>query len=256
MQLFAQVDFNFVDQLLQSLSELGTDIGNFLPRLVVALLILWIGNWIAKWLRTLLVKGLDKVGAGRLTQAAGIEPMLQQAGTSGIALIGQVVYFLLLIVFVQIATEVLGIAQLTGLLNQLISYLPLVVVALLVLFVAAAIANWAAGAIRPFAQSRGMSWVSTVVRVAILVIGVLAALDTLNFAPAVTSSIQNTLLQYLPLSILIAATIAFGVGGIDTARKWWAKVDPDSGELSRFEASSDTTPPAPIDSDTTVPPEV
>src|SRR5680860_20595 len=156
MHLFAQVDFNFLDQLLQSLAELGADIGSFLPRLIVALLLLWIGNWIAKWIRTLLVKGLERVGTNRLTEAAGVESMLQQAGTSGIALVGQVVYFLVLIVFVQIAAEVLGIDQLTQLLNQLIAYLPLVVVALLVLFVTAAIANWAARTVRPFAESRGL----------------------------------------------------------------------------------------------------
>ena len=242
MHLFAQVDFNFLDQLLQSLAELGADIGSFLPRLIVALLLLWIGNWIAKWIRTLLVKGLERVGTNRLTEAAGVESMLQQAGTSGIALVGQVVYFLILIVFVQIAAEVLGIDQLTQLLNQLIAYLPLVVVALLVLFVTAAIANWAARTVRPFAESRGLGWVTTVVRITILVIGVLAALDTLSFAPSVTAKIENTLLQYLPLSVLIAGTIAFGVGGIDTAKKWWRRLEPGSPDITQFgSVDEDTT---------------
>lgn len=217
---------DFVDQLSDSFSELGSDIGDFVPRLVVALLLLLVGHWIAKLIRRLLTTGLEKVGAGRLTEAAGVETTLHQAGTSGVALIGQVAYFLVFIVFVQIAAEVLGIDQLTSMLNNLIAYLPLVAVALLVLFVAAAIANWAARVVRPFAESRDLAWVSTAVRVGVLVVGVLAAFDTLNFAPSVTSKIENTLLQYLPLSLLAAATIAFGVGGIKTAQQWWAKVAP------------------------------
>jgi hypothetical protein len=220
---------DFVDQLSDSFSELGSDVGDFVPRLVVALLLLLVGHWIAKLIRRLLTAGLDKIGAGRMTQAAGIEDTLRQAGTSGVALIGQVAYFLIFIIFVQIAAEVLGIDQLTSMLNNLIAYLPLVAVALLVLFVAAAIANWAGRVVRPFAESRNMTWVSTVVRVGVLVVGVLAALDTLNFAPSVTSKIENTLLQYLPLSILVAATIAFGVGGIKTAQQWWTKFAPRAG---------------------------
>ncbi|WP_053202983.1 mechanosensitive ion channel family protein [Jiangella muralis] len=219
---------NFVDQLGDSFSELGSDIGDFVPRLVVALLLLLVGHWVAKLIRRLLTAGLDKVGAGRLTEAAGIENTLRQAGTSGVALIGQVAYFLIFIIFVQIAAEVLRIDQLTSMLNRLIAYLPLVAIALLVLFVAAAIANWAANVVRPFAESRNMGWVSTAVRIGVLVIGVLAAFDTLNFASSVTSKIENTLLQYLPLAILGAVTIAFGVGGINTAREWWAKLSPSN----------------------------
>lgn len=224
--VIAQVDLSFVDQLVASLSDLGRGIGEFVPRLIAALLILWVGNWLAKFLRKWIVKGLEKIGAGRLTAAAGLEPALQQAGTSGVALIGQVIYFLIFLIFVQIAAEVLGIDQITELLNTLIGYLPLVVVALIVLFVAAAIANWASRTVAPFAESRGVGWAATVLRVAILVIGVLAALDTLNFAPSVTAKVENTLLQYLPLSVLVAGAIAFGVGGIDTAREWWRKLAP------------------------------
>lgn len=220
---------NFVDQMTDSFAELGRDVGEIVPRIVVALLILLVGHWISKLLRRIVTKLLDKLGFDKLMRTAGLESVLQQAGTNGSRLIGQVIYFLVFLIFIQLAAEALGIEQLTELLSDLIAYLPLVVVALIVLFVAAAIANWAAGVIRPFAESRNMSWISTVVRVGILVLGVLAALDTLNFAPSVTAKIENTLLQYLPLSILVAGTIAFGVGGIKTAQQWWEKIAPRSG---------------------------
>ncbi|WP_129663103.1 mechanosensitive ion channel family protein [Phytoactinopolyspora endophytica] len=217
---------NFVDELGDSFTELGRDIGDGIVRLVVAILILIVGHWIAKIIQRVITTVLEKVGAGKLTEAANLEPALQQAGTSGVRLLGQVVYFLIFLIFIQLAAEALGIDQLTLLLSDLIAYLPLVLIALLLLFVAAAIANWAAGVVRPFAESRNMAWISTVIRVGVLVIGVLAALDTLNIAPSVTAKVENTLLQYLPLSVLVAGTIAFGVGGIKTAQQWWAKLAP------------------------------
>lgn len=247
---------DFVDQLVDSFSQLGSDIGRFVPRLVVALLLLLVGHWVAKLIKRLITLGLTKLGANRLTEATGLEPTLQQAGTSGIAVVGQIAYFLIFLIFVQIAAEVLGIEQLTNMLNQLIGYLPLVIIALLVLFIAVAIANWAARVVRPFAESRNMSWISTAIRVGILVIGALAVLDTLNFAPSVTSKIENTLLQYLPLSVLVAATIAFGVGGIGTAREWWGKLAPRaSADRGAADAPRRDTPPTPPTPPEATPPE-
>ena len=230
MPVLAQIDLSFVDRLTESFKELGSGIGDFIPKLLVALLIIWVGSWVAGFARKWLEKILNKLGARKLTEAAGIEPMLEQAGTSGTRLVAQVLYYLVMIIFLQIATEVLGIDRLTVLLDTLIAYLPLVVVALLIVFVAGAVAGWAAGVVRPFAESRNMGWLSVVVRWAIIVIGALAALDTLNFAPGVTENIQATLLQWLPLSILVTGAIAFGIGGIDTAKKWWAKLDPKTNK--------------------------
>ena len=83
MSVLAQVDLSFVDQLVGSFEGLGGAIGNFIPRLTGALVLLWVGSWIASWGRRWIEKGLKKVGTARLTEAAGIEPMLQQAGPSG-----------------------------------------------------------------------------------------------------------------------------------------------------------------------------
>lgn len=220
---------NFVDELTNSFAELGRDIGEAIPRIVAALLILLVGYWIAKLIRRFVNSLLEKIGAGKLTRATGLEPTLEQAGTSGVKLIGQVIFFLVFLIFIQLSVEALGVDELTRLLSELIAYLPLIAVALLVFFVAAAIANWAGGVVRPFAESRNMGWIGTAVRVGILVFGVLAALDVLNLAPSVISKVENTLLQYLPLSILLAGTIAFGVGGIKTAQQWWAKLAPRPG---------------------------
>ena len=227
--LLAQVDFSFIDQLVDSFSVLGRDIGAFVPRLVVALVLIVIGRWVAGWAKKLSERVLVRVGADRVVKAAGVDVALADAGTSGPKLIAQVLYFLVIVVFLQIAAEVLGIDRITALLDTLISYLPLVIVAILLLFITGAIANWAAGAIRPFAESRGFSWIDNVVRVAILVLGFFAAMDVLNFAPEVMANLQNTLLEYLPLSILVVVAIAFGVGGIETGRKWWEKyLDPEN----------------------------
>lgn len=221
--MLAQVDLGFVDQLVDSLEELGRDIGSFIPKLIVALLLLIVGNWIAKFIRRWVVRILNRVGAERVVESAGLKAPLESAGWSGVDLVGTVIWFLIMIIFVQLAAEVLGIDQLTMLLDQLIEYLPLVVIAILIIFVAGAIANFAANFVRPFAESRGMPWLTTVVRVGILFLGIVAAFDTLNFAPTVIEAVIDATLRFLPAGIIVAGAIAFGVGGIDTAKQWWAR---------------------------------
>jgi len=221
--VLAQVDLSFVDRLVDSFKELGFAIGNFVPKLVAAILVFVVGRWIAGWVRKWAERGLSKLGVDRMAASAGIDGFLRQAGTTPVRLIAQVLYYLIVIVFVQVAAEVLGIDRLTALLDTLIGYLPLVVVAMLILFITGAVAAWAARMIAPFAESRQLPWLDDVVRYAIIVIGFLAALDTLNFAPEVMGRLQQTLLQYVPLSVLVAATVSFGVGGIDVAKRWWEK---------------------------------
>jgi len=221
--MLAQTDISFVDQLVDSFQELGRDIGEFIPKLIVAILLLIIGNWIAKWVRRILVRVLDRVGAEKLVEASGLSAPLSSAGWSGVALIGTIIWFLIMVIFVQLAAEVLGINQLTALLDKLIAYIPLVAIAILIIFVAGAIANFVSNFVRPFAEARGMPWIDNVVKFMILFLGVLAALDTLNFAPEVVAALIDATFRFIPAAIAIAFAVAFGVGGIDTAKQWWAK---------------------------------
>lgn len=40
---------------------------------------------------------------------------------------------------------------------------------------------------------------------------------------------EHPLLQYLPLSVFVAAAISLGIGGVDTAKQWWKKLAPKNG---------------------------
>jgi hypothetical protein len=65
----------------------------------------------------------------------------------------------------------------------------------------------------------GGRWIARAAGVAILVLGVFAALDQLQIAPAIVTG-----LFYAMLAIIVGVTIvAFGVGGIQTARGYWER---------------------------------
>ena len=108
----------------------------------------------------------------------------------------------------------------SDLLDSVIAYLPLVIVAILIIVVTAAIAS----AVKVMIQSAlgGLSYGNVMANVAagfIIAIGVFAALDQLQIAPAIVSG-----LFYASLALIVGSgIIAIGGGGIVPMRHQWEK---------------------------------
>ena len=86
-----------------------------------------------------------------------------------------------------------------------------------IVIIAAAAASWTADLIRPFAVGQGVGWLALVAQVAIIVFGILFALELLNIEFA------GDIVRLVVAAFGVALAIAFGVGGIDAAKEWWAK---------------------------------
>ena len=120
-------------------------------------------------------------------------------------------FWFVFIIAIVMATDALGIRQVSAVLGQLIAYIPSVIAAVLILILAALLANFLAGIIR---GATGSDILATVARVAIRVYAVFAALTQLGIAVQLTA---NTLLIVLG-GVALAAAIAFGFGAQNVAR--------------------------------------
>jgi hypothetical protein len=211
------MDMSFWDQLVAEFESLGQVIAEWLPRIVVALLILIIGRWILKWIRTLVEKFLNLSFMQGIFDRAGITSALASSDQTAAGITATVVYAYLVVVLWLMVVRVLQIETLEVLLVRFLAWVPVILLAALVVVIAAAVANWTAGLVRPFADSKDVPWLTWVVQILIILFGVLFALDMLGI----------TFASYLTLIFTgafgIAFAIAFGIGGIDTAKKWWAK---------------------------------
>lgn len=77
--------------------------------------------------------------------------------------------------------------------------------------------SFVADLVRPYAEQRSVGRLPSVVRIVILVAGGLAALDLLEITFA------EDIVKIATAAIGIAFAVAFGIGGIDTAKRWWGK---------------------------------
>jgi hypothetical protein len=199
--------------MVQSLQDSLSAFLEYVPQLIGAIIILIVGYLIARALQAAVERLLRAVGFDRWMERGGIKQFFDRAETreTPATVLGTLVFWLVFIIAIVMATDALGIRQVSVVLSQLIAYIPSVIAAVLILILAALLANFLAGIIR---GATGSDILATVARVAIIVYAVFAALTQLGIAVQLTA---NTLLIVLG-GVALAAAIAFGFGAQNVAR--------------------------------------
>lgn len=126
---------NLQEILTNIVVGLINELVNFVPRLISTIVILTIGFLIARLVRTLVRTILAKVGIDRIGDKPNEIDVIRNLNTpiriSG--LIGQVLYFFIVLVFATAAAELLGVAALTDLVKGITTLIPKLIVAAVVL---------------------------------------------------------------------------------------------------------------------------
>lgn len=207
----------FVDGIRDAFESVGSGLGEWLPKIVVAVLVLIVGRWIVRTLRNWIGKALESQAAQTVFDKAGVTTALQPSGRSAAALVSVLAYAFLMLLLWLIIFQILEISPIVDLLQRLIAVLPLIFVAVALVLVAAAVANFVSDLVGPYAEERQIRWLPSAVRIVILLFGVLAALDLLEI------SFAEDIVKIVTAAAGITLAIAFGIGGIDTAKQWWAR---------------------------------
>src|SRR5690606_1082405 len=125
----------WTQSLVNAMTSVWAPIAGFIPRLFGALIVVLLGFVVAKLLDTLLSKLLAKVGLGRLRAGAGLTKMLARVGIHApvSSLVGKIVYWFVLLIFLVTAAESLGLDRVSATLDVLALYLPKVLGAAIVM---------------------------------------------------------------------------------------------------------------------------
>ena len=207
----------FWDNLVDRLWEFGTNLIEWLVLILIALLILVVGRWLAKWIARILGRLLDAKILDGLWERSGVSRALAEGEQTPGSIANTLIYAYLMIVVLLVAAQVVNLPVIVTLLIRLLAWIPLILLAAFIVIVFAAAGSWAASLVRPFAQERNIPWLTYLVHVGVIVFGLLFAMDIVNIGFAAE------LVMIILASGTIALAIAFGVGGIDAAKQWWAK---------------------------------
>ena len=174
--------------------------------------------FIARWIRRIVKRLLDNERVSGFFDRIGVGSALRNAGYSAANLIATIVYGFLMLVVLLVTAEALQLTELSDLLRRLVAFLPQLFVAVVIVMLAAAIGRFAGDLVSPWAERQNMNWVPTAIMVGLVVFGAITALDMLGIG-----IVTNTVLTAVLATTGLALAISFGVGGIDTAKLWWAK---------------------------------
>lgn len=224
-----------VDWMTETVHLLLRQVGDFLPRLGLALLVLLAGWLIAKAVRFAVVRGLRAINFNVLAERAGLDGFLERGGveTDTTGIFGLLVYWLAILATLVIAFNGLGLTYITDLLSQVVQFVPRVIVALLILAFGTYFARFIGKAIAAYCGQIGVQDAELLGRLAqyaLIVFVVLIALDQMN----VGGDIIRQSFLILLAGVVFALALAFGIGGKDWAagllERWWPTSRPDRKE--------------------------
>ncbi len=203
---------------IQSFQGLWRGFLSFIPALVGALLVLVIGWFISVGVGKLIAEILRKAKFNQVFEKGDWKVALEKAeikvDPSGF--IGAIIKWVLVIVFLLAAVEILGLNQLADFLSNILVYLPNVIIAALIFVVTVIVVDIVEKIVRAGVESIKVGYgqmVSLVIKWSIWGFSILAILYQLGIA----QSFMQILFTGMVATMVIALGLAFGLGGKDVA---------------------------------------
>jgi len=218
-------------------SQFLLSFGLFLPRLVGALAVFFIGILLAKYLRQLLHKLLGAINLAGMVGQTPVQAALDnpEVGKKIEATIANLIYWLALLLVLHTTAAVLNISSITLLIEKILNYLPQVLSAVLILgfgvILAGLVESLVKGAVRSIGISQAI-WLGKISSYLVICIAVLSSLSELGIAKDFITILFIGFISTLSLAL----GLALGLGGKDTIHKlltrWYDQTFPVSPKVN------------------------
>ena len=188
-------------------------IGTFLPRLLLAILILIVGWLLAKGVRFAIIRALRAVNFNVVTEKAGIDHFLKQGGAEidTIRVLASLSYWLVILAALMVASNSLDLAYVTDLIGRIVLFVPKVMVAVVILVFGVYFARFVGAALTTYLRNIGVGEAGLVGRLAlyaIVVFVIMIALDQMGLGDIIRQAFL-----IIVAAIALGLALAFGLGG-------------------------------------------
>lgn len=205
--------------VLLAISDALRQTAVFLPSLVAAIVIFLVGIIVAVVFKNVLSKSLEALGVDKALAGTGVSSALKRADANLTfsKLLGEILKWFVILVFLVPSIETLGLRQVSSLINNLILYLPNVIYAAIIITVGAVFAKFGRNFVLAAVHSMGAhlaELAAAITKWAIWIFSILAALSQLGIA----QDLIRILFFGLVAMLALAGGLAFGLGGQEAAR--------------------------------------
>jgi hypothetical protein len=222
-----------------------------IPNILGALILLVIGWIVAGIVGGLVTKLCQGIHVDTVGDRVGVNDFLRKSGSQlrSSSVIGEIVKWVVRLVFIEMAAEQLGMPQISLIINQILGFIPNIIVAMVILGVGAFLGQLLGGIVRGAAGEAKVGNAALLARLtsgAVMAFAIIAALNELNVAPVVV----DTLYIGLVAALSLALGLAFGLGGRDTAarltERWSGQLETTAQKIQSSQPSSAVPNTGPI----------
>ncbi len=210
----------YIETLYGSLWALWGGALTFIPTLIGAIVVFIVGLIVAAGLERLVERIIFYAKLDTLLKNIGLDTYVQRAGVKLNAghFLGKLVYWFVFIAFLLATTDILGLAEFSGFLRDVLGYFPNIVIAVLIMLATFVVASFLRNLVKvsvASAQLHSGKFLASLTWWTVVVFGLLATLIELNVAVGII----NTLITGLVAMLALAGGLAFGLGGRDAAAR-------------------------------------
>jgi hypothetical protein len=223
---------NFADRLRDSFLALA----EYVPALLGALVILFAGYLVAKLLEKGTDRFLARIGFNRWLERGGVMEAVQRTGwrRSPSRVFANVIFWFVMFAVILTAANALGLEALAEVFRELVSYVPSVIAAIVIVVVGIVLGEFTGGLIRASAGAiPGGPTLARVGQGGVVVLAVFMALQQLGVA----TDIVTTAFAILFGAVALALALAFGLGNRELAgevtRAWYQRVRAERDAIAR-----------------------
>lgn len=211
---------DFLSLILEPLQDVFLKFRSFLPNLLAMLVIMVVGLLLARLVRVILVKSLGAINFDSWSDRAGFTTLMRKGDLwiKPSVMVGAIVGWTVIVVTLMIALSALKIPAMDNLVDQFFGYVPRAFSAALILFAGYMFAGFVGRGVLIAAVNGGYHYaklLAGIIRFLLMMLILAMTMEQLQIAPTIVVAAFSIFFG----GIVAALAIAFGVGGIDTARK-------------------------------------
>ncbi len=204
------------DSLRDSFSRAMNELIHWLPKIAAMTVVLVIGYIVARLVARAVTLLGERIGFQKAAERSGLAKSMTNAGIkrSVPAILGTLVFWLLLCVFMLAAFNVLGVQSITNFMTEVVDYIPKLLVATVVIVVGLLVASFLRGVVATSAEQVGISYGDHLANACYFAVALLTVHAALHHLGMEFKLFENLVLISFA-GLAIGFGLAFGLGGRD-----------------------------------------
>lgn len=213
-----------MNQLWERISIGASQIGNALPALIGAAVILLTGYFLARQIQRWADDTLKRVDFNRMAAAGGLDEVVGRTGSrlDPVRALAKLIFWLVMLVVILLASTALGLESINQMFGTMLAFIPTLIAGIVIVILGMIVGEFVRGLILASAGSvSGVPTVAKIAKGAVVVIAIFMALQQVGVAEEIVTAAFTLTLGAVALSV----GLAFGLGNRDLAgeitRRWY-----------------------------------